>query len=254
MLKSKFIDREDSNIGDIPIIRLLPKNYERPLKTVIFYHGWSGSKDSQFMRGMILAGFGYQVIIPDSIHHGQRGNLNYKNPENLIKYFWPTVLQNLVEYSLIKKAIVEDFDGDIDRMGVIGNSMGGISASGIFTYNPELKALVVLNGTANWDGANIIFKDSLPGELPDWLKEEEKELKEIDPMNNLERIVDRPVLLLHGDSDIVVDKASQKDFYKKAYSEYEDRNKIHYMEYSRVNHTVTTSMMEDSIKWFDKFL
>ena len=254
MLESSFIKEERHLIGEIPIIRLVPKDIKEPLPTIIFYHGWSSSKDIQLMRGMILASFGYQVILPDAIHHGDRGSVDYGNPLEVVKYFWPTILSNLEEYAGLRDELIENFHADPERLGLSGNSMGGFTAAGIFTYNPEVKALSILNGSANWTGANFIFKELVPGELPDWLKEEEKKISSIDPMNHMEKLVDRPILILHGGADSVVDIRSQKDFYKTAYSLYEDRNKIDLIEYNNLNHIVSTNMMEETVKWFKNFI
>ena len=254
MLKSKFIREEKHKIGKIPVIRLVPKYREEKLPTVIFYHGWSSSKEIQLMRGMILASFGYQVILPDAINHGERGMVDYSNPAEIVRCFWPTILQNLDEYEVIRDFSIENFHADGEKLGISGNSMGGFTASGIFTSNPEIKALVMLNGSANWTGANFIFKELIPGELPDWLKEEEKKISAIDPMNHIEKLKDRPILILHGKADSVVDINSQRDFYKMAYSLYEDRSKIDIIEYKNLNHIVSTNMMEEAVKWFEKFI
>lgn len=254
MLESGLINEEKHVVDGIPLLRLVAKEVEEPYKTVVFYHGWSASKDTQRMRGLILASFGYQVIIPDAIHHGERGSLDYSDPETMATYFWPTVLKNMEEYSTIKGKAIEDFVAREESIGVVGNSMGGFTASGIFTYNPEIQALVVLNGSANWSGANDVFEELIPDELPESLKREKRELAKIDPINNIEKIAGRPVLLLHGAKDQVVDKASGKEFYNRAYKEYKDKSKIKFVEYERVNHTVTTKMMEEALAWLDKFL
>ncbi len=254
MLESKFIKRERHLIGDIPVLRLIPRDTEEPFKTIVFYHGWSSSKEVQLMRGMILASFGYQVILPDSVNHGERGIVDYEDPESVVGYFWPTILKNMEEYEKIRDHIVENFSGDRDRLAVMGNSMGGFTASGIFTYNPEVRSLTMLNGSGNWTGANFIFKELVPGELPDWLKEEEKKIGLIDPMNHLEKIKDRPLLILHGSADSVVDISSQREFYGKAQDLYSDKSRIDMIEYKNLNHIVSTNMMEETVKWLEKFM
>lgn len=254
MLETDYIKQEKHYIGDIPVIRLIPKYIETPYPTIVFYHGWSSTKEIQLMRGMILASFGYQVILPDSINHGERGIVDYGNAEEVVRCFWPTILKNLDEYEVIRDHMLETFDADIERIGVSGNSMGGFTASGIFTYNSEIKALSILNGSANWTGANFIFKELVPGELTDRLKEEEERISSIDPMNHLDKLLDRPILMLHGRADSVVSIESQKEFYKVANSAYRDKAKIELIEYNNLNHIVSTNMMEETVKWFKKYI
>lgn len=71
-LKSDFILEERINIGEIPAILFRPRDKQENIPTIIFYHGWSSSKESQRIRGFILASVGFQVILPDAIYHGDR--------------------------------------------------------------------------------------------------------------------------------------------------------------------------------------
>ena len=136
-------------------------------------------------------------------------------------------------------------------MGVIGNSMGGFTAAGIFTHNSNIKALVVFNGSCGWINSNEIFRENFKMN-PD--KEMEERINKFDPMNNLHLLIDRPILLLHGDSDSLVSIESQRIFYKKIELMYNCGDKIKLIEYPNLNHFVTTNMMEESIAWFHKYL
>lgn len=85
-------------------------------------------------------------------------------------------------------------------------------------------------------------------------KEMEERINKFDPMNNLHLLIDRPILLLHGDSDSLVSIESQRIFYKKIELMYNCGDKIKLIEYPNLNHFVTTNMMEESIAWFHKYL
>ena len=82
----------------------------------------------------------------------------------------------------------------------------------------------------------------------------EDKINKLDPMNNLELLKNRPILILHGDSDSVVSIESQRIFYKKAELLYEDKQKIKFIEYPNLNQFVTTNMMEECISWFYRYL
>ena len=58
LLNNENIGEEDINIKDIPCIRLIPKRRGGPLPTIIFYHGWSSTKENQRFRGFILSNLG----------------------------------------------------------------------------------------------------------------------------------------------------------------------------------------------------
>ncbi|MEA3185362.1 MAG: hypothetical protein QOJ74_1839, partial [Ilumatobacteraceae bacterium] len=91
---------------------------------------------------------------------------------------------------------------------VVGSSAGGFTALGVAAANPRLVAAVIaaypvtdLSGDA--DGSDRFeqhYTDSLVGPLP-----EAASLRaERSPLRRVDALVDTPILLLHGDSDVVV--------------------------------------------------
>lgn len=247
-LYSNHIIEKKIYIENIPAILFRPKDIEGAIPTVIFYHGWSSNKESQRIRGLILATVGFQVLIPDGIYHGERGSIDYYKLDNC-KYFWDTILNNLEEANLLIKQLMENYEGDPDNISLIGHSMGGFTAAGIFAHNPMIKSLVVLNGSCAWKNSNEIFKKYLGIKITDELKEIEEKIEKLDPYNNIELFNDRPVLMLHGGSDSTVSIESQKLFLQKIELLYKDKGKIKLIEYPNLNHYVTTNMMEESISW-----
>lgn len=73
-------------------------------------------------------------------------------------------------------------------------------------------------------------------------------------MNNLDLIINRPTLLLHGFNDQVVKIDSQMVFYEKIRPLYSDQSSIQLIEYINLGHFVTTNMMEEAAIWFKKYL
>lgn len=252
-LHSNSIIEEKIYIGNIPAIIFRPKEAKGLLPTIIFYHGWSSTKEFQRMRGFILSAVGYQVIIPEAINHGERNPIDYYDINNG-KYFWYTILNNLEEAPIIIDELILKYEADPNRIGLIGHSMGGFTAAGVFTHNPKIKTLVVLNGSCGWQNSNEIFKKALGINEVEELKETEDKINTIDPMNNLQLLKDRPILMLHGDSDSVVSIESQRIFYKEIMPLYLDKNKVKLVEYPRLDHFVTTNMMEETIVWLYKYL
>lgn len=252
-LKTEHLIEERNLIDDIPIIRFNLKDNNEKIPTIILYHGWSSNKDSQRLRGFILANLGFQVIIPDAIHHGERNKLESFNGENTVKYFWPTIMKNMEEANKIIDYCVKHYNADPDRFGIIGHSMGGFTAAGVFTHNKHIKTAVILNGSFNWSGANKIFRTQLGLEGDERFELEEK-IDLMDPMNNQESLIDRHILLLHGSSDNVVSIESQRDFYNDIAAMFSDQTLIQFTEYDNLGHFVTTNMMDQAAAWFKKCL
>lgn len=257
-IKSPFIEESKIYIYEIPVIRLKPKIKYEEFPTIIFYHGWSSSKESQRMRAFILCNLGYQVLIPDSINHGERNPIDYTDPMTMKNNFWPTVSQAIDESEKIIEYAIEELQGDGNRIGVCGHSMGGFISSGIFTHNKNIKAAVVLNGSFNWNYCNELIADKLENIFDISVENElniiKDKLIDLDPINYIEEIKDRPLLMINGGSDEVVPMISQKEFYEKARIEYNNKSNIDFIVYKDLGHFVTTNMMEDTSRWFDKFL
>lgn len=251
-LKSECIIEERISIGEIPAILFRPKGKKGPIPSILFYHGWSSKKEFQRMRGFILASVGYQVIIPDAIYHGERMPLSDYGTEKAIKLFWKVILNNMEESSSIIEEVISKYDGDPQRIGVTGHSMGGFTAAGVFTHNPDLKALVVLNGSLGWESFNDEFENI--AEMDEEMREIIKKVTILDPIKNMELLKDRPILLLHGEKDTSVPIKSQRFFFEKANPMFEKKDRIRFIEYPNLNHFVTTNMMEETIIWFHKYL
>jgi len=249
-IKSNYIIEEKIMLQEIPAIIFRPRDLKEPVPTVVFYHGWSSNKEKQRIRGFILSSVGYQVVIPDAIYHGERNPLTGYCQEVLIEYFWDVVFKNIEEYSIIERELVSKYSADPKRIAVMGNSMGGFTSGGIFTHNKDIKALIVLNGCCGWENFNKNVKVTITEKL----ETVEKKVKELDPMNNLELLKDRPILLLHGDSDTSVPIESQGIFYNALSPMYGNKERIKLIEYPKLNHVVTTNMMEESINWLGMYM
>ena len=249
-IKSNSITEEKVQIQGIPAIIFRPKEAKGRIPTVIFYHGWSSSKELQRLRGFILASAGYQAVLPDAVYHGERNPLHQYDNEAAIKYFWDVIFNNIEEYGTIARELTLKYNADPERIAVMGNSMGGFTAVGIFTHNKDIKTLIVFNGSCGWES----FNGSIEVPSSEEIETLRQRVEHMDPMNNSDMLKDRPILMLHGDSDIVVPVDSQRIFYNKLSQLYNDKDKISLIEYPRLNHFVTTNMMEESINWLGKYL
>lgn len=246
-LHSNHISEEKVHIGHIPAILLRPRDVEEALPTIIFYHGWGSSKESQRMRGMIYATVGFQVLLPDAIYHGERNPIEYSPDKGI--YFWDTIFKNLDESKWLIEKIIEEYNGDPDNITVAGSSMGGFTAAGVFTYNSNINSLVVFNGSCAWENSNGILMRDLGFEMTDEVQKTIDKVIKLDPINHLDKLKDRNILMIHGQADSSVSIESQRLFLEKIQPLYKDKSRIDLIEYPNLNHYITTNMMEDSIQW-----
>ncbi len=253
-LKVDHVIEEKINIDNIPALLFQPKNKTGQLHTIILYHGWSSSKESQRIRAFILCSLGYQVVVPDAIHHGERGLLDYADPNNVRDYFWSVVFKNINESGKIIDYTIKNNNANKDTITVLGHSMGGFTSAGIFTHNPMVKAMVVINGSCNWSHTNSIFKENPAFVNSVDYEEIEEKIESLDPMNNLDKIINRPILILHGEADNVVPIGSQHIFYEKLKPMYSHKEDIDFIQYPNLGHFVTTNMMEQVAIWLQNIL
>ena len=248
------IRKKPIEMENIPAIVLRPDVEKENYPTVVFYHGWGSSKERQLFRGSVIASLGFQVILPDAIHHGARGPIDYSEHENT-GLFWEVVLNNLQEWEAIKKYAVDKLQADQDRIGVAGHSMGGFTASGIFADDGGVKTCAILNGSFSWMASNEIFKETLRIEMTEGYRQLEKRVLGKDPSHKAKSLVDRRILILHGEADSMVDIAPQREFFEMIKDQYSIPENIRMTSFQKLDHYVTTNMLEEMCKWFvDKLM
>lgn len=247
--ENSFITTTREEINGVPCLKFRPKGYKGLLPTVIYYHGWHSSKDFKRFQALVIASHGYQVIVPDALYHGDRDPIDHDDPQNLDRYLWEIIFQSVKESKKFIELIVNNHEADPTRIGIIGNSMGAISAGGVFVNNPDLKCLVGFNGIFAWQEA--IKRNDLPPIIQD----NKKLIEYYDPMNNGDKIKERAILMLHGDDDTSLPIDSQRLFFNKMLPLYiTNPDKFEFIEVPKLNHYTTTGMLEKAIIWFKEHL
>lgn len=248
---NKLIDSlevNEINISGIPCIEIVPPEIK---ENIIFYHGWSSRKENQVFRAKILASHGYRVILPDASYHGQRNRLDFNSgngEERLANYFFETLIRSILESENLI-----DYAGKDKPITVAGHSMGGFIAAGVFTDNPDISKMININGSSAWLKTRDIWLEEIDFNQP--IKEEvlidniNYSLKEYDPYFNLDKINNRPVLLLHGEADSSVALKAQEEYYQAAKETYENEERISLVTYENLNHYIIDKMLEEIINW-----
>ncbi|MDJ0333349.1 prolyl oligopeptidase family serine peptidase [Planococcus sp. S3-L1] len=125
---------------------------------------------------------------------------------------------------------------------LLGVSMGGFIANGIYANNPEIAGLININGSGSFLLSEIIFREI--DSRPPLSSEEIEKLISYDPMTKTKAF--SPMLLMHGEEDTVVSIKGQEDYY--AYlSGGTEATDIKFLKYESINHTISEEMTEDLI-------
>lgn len=222
---------------------------DMPKGVVLFYHGWSSQKEYQSVRGHVLAAYGYDVLIPDAVNHGERGTIDYDDHRSY-GAFWQTIFQNLREVPAML-TYIKSWRGNTP-LAVMGHSMGGFTALGVMTHYNEFRTAVSLNGSGWWDESERRFRASLHISKPTCYHLLEKEIQAFDPYAYTEKLAGRSVLALSGGADDVVDNAAQSLYMEKLAGS--SGVKSAFSTYDGLGHFVTTNMMGDAVTWLDEEL
>lgn len=226
MLWISRIEKKRVEIGAIPAIYYTPIDVE-PCGTVIHYHGWSSQKENHDLMASTLCAAGFQVLVPDGLYHGERGSVDY---EEDFEKILDVILQSIKEFPLLYAWL------EPKELAITGHSMGSMIAAGLFHNHPSIAKAAVINGYCNYKEG---FKDTEA--IPE-------ELLELDPMNHLDQVGNRKLLVLHGDADSSVSIDIQRDYVERAKKFFLEGH-LQYEELPNLNHYITLSMLQRTIEF-----
>lgn len=219
-------------------------------RAMVFYHGWSSTAKLNLFRARILAAHGYWVLVPEAVHHGERGTLEYDDPVMVARYMFSVIDQSAAEFSDLAAWLLET---GIRQTVVAGHSMGGFTAAQVFARYPEVDVCVNMNGS-------FAFQEAAEGMMEKADPQTQEAVKaafvpyRTDPQKRTEALVNRPILLLSGGADAVIDPDWQASFYDRLRTRYEEKAKIRRIVYPHVGHVVTTNMLEDLLAFAEEQL
>ncbi len=242
-----MITEHQQIIGDIPILIL---EYEEiPIQgTIIFYHGWTSCKELQRLRGRIFASYGYRVLLPDAIHHGQRGVLDDYEAEEAYPVFWETIFQNVEESRMLFQYIRSL---DTKPIGIVGHSMGGITAMGIAASGLDIQAAAAFNGSGWWEQSDRIMRRDWNIPDSEAAREITEKIKQRDPFRHREILKEIPILALNGAVDDSVSPLPQKECIERLQQEGAQASIVLY---PKLGHFLTVNMMDEGIRFLQKYM
>lgn len=212
-------------------------------KTIIIYHGWGSVIESQHELATTLSQQGYEVIVPEIMYHDSRSALS--NPFDIHimqEYFWKAIFHMIDEID----QFLHELQIPKEQLILIGSSMGGFIANGIFTAHPGFAGLVNINGSGSFVVSENIFRQD-SGRRP--LSDSLNIFVQYDPRQK-EVKYDNPILLMHGELDSIVSIKGQEDYF--AYLNSKGYSDIQFNTYPTINHTISTEMVDDLLKWLQK--
>jgi len=206
----------------VPALLSLPKS-DRRSPCVVFLHGYGGSKEDILQIAGLVAKEGYALIAIDAVYHGERKipgkELYSPNITESITGIIQTVidLRRAVDYLETRPEI------DVERIGYVGGSMGGILGAIFIGVEPRIKAAALIVAGGNM---SLMIRESQHYTMPairEYIKREgisyeelQRILDPIDPINFIKYFSPRPVVFHLGRHDVIVPAEAGRQLYEAA--------------------------------------
>lgn len=223
----------------------IPKAAKAPYPVILLMHGWSGNKegwwaDENFIYGGIarkaLLEKGFAVFAIDAQGHGDRIAENDYQVVNIstdegapprMNYFTlrDIIVQTAVDYRRGIDYLATRGDIDMDRIGVLGYSMGGFHSFALTAMEPRIKAAVGCVVPVAW--------------RPDLV---------LDPASYVKGFGKTPYLMLMGKDDGLCDEAHAKELYGLIEN---DNTAIQIFD---SEHKLPVSYVPEAVAWLVKWL
>ena len=251
---------EKKQIQEIPLLHIVEHaNYTDPLPMVIFFHGFSSTKEKNLHYAHSLAEKGFRVVMPDALFHGER-QTNLTGADINI-YFWDIVLNTIKEIQTVKQYFEEKGFVNCNRIGLAGTSMGGIVTLGALTQYPWAKAAVSLMGMPSFEEFTTWQFNQLERygiTVPITEKEKQQLFSKIRPFDLSlapTKLQNRPLLFWHGKKDPVVPFVPTYQFYEKIKENYRDNiDRLQFIADEEAGHMVSREGELQTVAWFEKYL
>ncbi|MBO3797725.1 MAG: alpha/beta hydrolase [Candidatus Brockarchaeota archaeon] len=187
-------------------------------KLLLFLHGLGGSKEDVLYFKTFVENFGFSIMAIDARGHGDR-KLNPENfkPELLIEYLGKTIVDNRLAIDIsFRNHWVEE-----GKLILTGASMGGILGGVLAGVDKRISGAVLY--VPGGDLVEILSKSNVPMlvELrrkvpPELINFVKPLLAPVDPINYIDKVSPRPLLIQLGKHDDIVPFKNGMKLFEKA--------------------------------------
>lgn len=245
-----MVEMYEENIEGIQVIHAVPAaQYQLPLPTIFFYHGFLSSKEIYSYFGYTLAKAGFRVILPDALMHGARAE---SDEAKCAAHFWHILQNNVDELAVLKDVFVGRGLADPQRLGVGGVSMGGMTTMAALVKYPWVKVAANLMGSGYFSRlSHHLFPAVAAGDSAQ-RKVFERDLApllSLDITGKAAFIADKPLFVWHGEQDDVVPFGESLRLQQELTGSGADRN-LTFISESEAKHKVTVHALSEATAFF----
>jgi len=222
----------------------IPKNISTPMPVIIFLHGIGDYKDRDYMElgHKFMVDSCYAIFRIDVANHGDRKvhNYDYDFVDGYRYWTRDIIAQTVFDLRRAVDFLATRPEIDKDRIGYFGISLGGIIGTVFCGVDERVKVPVIALAGG---GLHLAFK------LKAFSEETKIYFSIIDPINFVEKIAPRPLLMLNASEDEIVPPITSKLMFKKAS---EPKKIIWYA--TKHREVPQDQVYPEAIRWFKKHL
>lgn len=256
---------QERNVFGIPMLDVFQFDVKEKRPIVILLHGANGSKEKYIERAFKFAKNGFFVTLFDAYGHGElKNNSESEEIAGYDKANIDKLTKVYIETSKYINIIVNSYEdneySDSNRIALVGVSMGAFTIyyNILNERNPKVKVAVPINGSPSWVSFVRKYASTIPVEKITFTESDiikaEKYIETIEPLNSIRNLADFPLLMLNGEKDELIPIDDIRKSYTKLQAKYMDKDKIRFIEYAEIGHTVTPKMLEDACRWIKEYV
>ncbi len=246
------------DICDIPVLELHSQQARKKRPPVIMAHGLAARKENVLPYAYYVAKEGYDAYLFDAHDHGELETGWFKKASDSERkaHMFTVIFKSSESIDKIINALAESESADINRVGLIGFSMGGMI---VYDYlcrrsSPHVKAAIPIIATPEW-GTSIRREIARDRDYARHFDEGTiRQIEERQPSKHLSALKDFPLLILNGTRDEIMPIEDTREFFHRARRKYNHKERIQLVEYEGIGHTPTFDMISEAILWLKKHL
>ncbi len=251
MTRYPITPAEEIAVGpnEVPALLVRPRA-DGPHPAAIIQHGYGADKGDLLPLGEYLAERGFVVLLPDAWGHGERLPLNGPSFMNTLSvdFIAETVQKTAEDVCACLDMLVQRPEVQPEAISVGGFSMGAGVALAVGMQDARVAAVVSIAGASMRDLLHL----RLPGIEPP-SEELQRVAAEHDPSRELANFAPRPLLLMHGRQDDMVDPQAAQHLYDAALPYYREHPERLALKWYNVSHMITVPMIVDAVDWLAPF-
>ena len=253
------MDKQILNVGGIEV-HYFTSNDNKSNPLIFITHGRNGTIDSMFGFSKELSQMGFNIIAVEQRNHGKRlidKNANMSNI-NMAVDMYSIFIGTAMDISLLIDALFIKYNFTPTKIGVSGISLGGHATIMAMNLDKRIDVGVAFIGSGDYNTLMDYRKEKLElsqSEKNIFYSDKMKQwIKRTDPINNPAIFGNRPLLMLNGEADDLVQLDCNNKFFEKIKGYYDNPEMLKLKTYPNIKHQVISDMYIESKNWFKKWM